>query len=553
MNGYFLGIDAGTGSIRAAVFDSEGQLLGNSEAAYSTYYPKNGWAEQDTDEWLRALETAVPACLRDAGVSPSDIRSIVCDATTCTLVFLDEQDEPVRRPLLWMDVRAVEEARELDELRYGPYGVAQEPDGLRYGPGGEAQGNGPAASDGRAQSLFPAMDVYLPNFRADTMIPKCMWMKRHERTLWDRTRTIFEFEDWLNFMLTGEKTLSTSVAAFRWNYDAGLGGLPVGLYVKAGIGDVKEKIPARELSIGEPVGTVTKEAAARFGLSEGTPVFEGSCDCNAAMLGTGCVSEGSIVLVSGTSTAILGLSDVPFHTAGVNGTYPDCIFPGTGLAESGQTASGAILTWFRNTLLPTAWAEEAERRGMNVYDLITEKAAGAPIGCGGVLMLDYFQGNRAPYADSSARGSFVGLSIGTDAACIARAIYEGVAFGAAHCVRVMQESGMRIERVLACGGITSSPFWLQMHADVLGLPITTAEMSAHCPPLGDALIGAAACGVYTNVPEAAKDMVRAGTTYLPDPEAHKKYRFYMDRYLELWPALESTVHRLVEHENMNIQ
>ena len=539
MSEYFLGIDAGTGSIRAAVFDRDGRLLGNSEAAYPTYYPKNGWAEQDTGDWLRALETAVPGCLRNAGVSPTEIRSIVCDATTCTLVFLDDTGRPVRRPLLWMDVRAVDEARELD--------------GLRYALGTKAQGTGSAASDAGTESLFPALDVYLPNFRADTMIPKCMWMKKHERGAWDKTRTIFEFEDWLNFMLTGEKTLSTSVAAFRWNYDPARGGLPTEVYEKAGIGDVKEKIPARELSIGEPVGTVTKEAAARFGLCEGTPVFEGSCDCNAAMLGTGCVREGSIVLVSGTSTAILGLSDVPFHTAGVNGTYPDCIFPGTGLAESGQTASGAILTWFRNTLLPAAWAEEAKARGISEYDVITDKASMAPLGCGGVVMLDYFQGNRAPYSDSSARGSFVGLSIGTDAACIARAIYEGVAFGAAHCVRVMQESGMRIEKVLACGGITSSPFWLQMHADVLSLPITIAEMSAHCPPLGDALIGAAACSVYTNVPEAAKVMVRAGTTYLPDPEAHKKYRFYMDRYLELWPALESTVHRLVEHENMNIQ
>ena len=92
-------------------------------------------------------------------------------------------------------------------------------------------------------------------------------------------------------------------------------------------------------------------------------------------------------------------------------------------------ASGAILTWFKNMLLPGAWEAEAVNRGMNIYDLIGEKAAAAPLGAGGVVMLDYFQGNRAPYADSSARGMFAGLSIGTDTACIARAIFEGVAYG----------------------------------------------------------------------------------------------------------------------------
>ena len=534
MTHYFLGIDAGTGSIRASVFDQEGHLLGSAESAYPTYYPKNGWAEQDTADWLQALTEALPACLAHAEIAASDLTAIVCDATTNTLVFLDDAGQPVRRPLLWMDVRAAEEARELDGLRYDSKNT-------RSAAGTEDPDAG--------SSRFPAMEVYKPAFRADTMIPKCMWYKRHEPVHWADTKTVFEFEDWLNYQLTGCQTLSTSVAAFRWNYDASLGGLPTALYEAAGIGDVTEKIPSTQLSVGELIGYVTQEVAERFGLSEGIPVYEGSCDCNAAMLGTGCAAPGSLVLVSGTSTAILGLSETAFHTDGVNGTYPDCLMPGIALAESGLTASGAILTWFKNTLLPAAWEAEAERRSMNIYDLISEKAAAAPLGAGGVLMLDYFQGNRAPYADSSARGMFIGLSIGTDTACIARAIYEGVSYGTAHCIQVMQDSGLRIDRVLACGGICSSPFWLQMQADIIGLPITTVEHAQNCPPLGDALIGAAASGIYPNLSAAAERMVRSQETYLPDPNMHEKYRFYLDRYLELWPAVRETVRQLVAHEN----
>ena len=313
--------------------------------------------------------------------------------------------------------------------------------------------------------------------------------------------------------------------------------------------DVAEKLPKKQLSLGQKVGCVTKEAAKRFGLCEGLPVYAGTADCNAGMLGTGCVRPGLLSLIGGTSTVLLGLTETPFHVDGVNGTYPDCLLPGLGLAEGGQTTSGAILTWFKNTLLPADWEKEAAVRNLNIYDLITEKAAAAPLGAGGVLMLDYFQGNRAPYADSKARGLFMGLSLGTDAACLARAIYEGVAFGACHCVQAMQQAGLKIDEILACGGICQSPFWLQLHADVIGLPITTVELAQSCPPLGDALIAAVASGVYPDYASAADAMIRRGQTYLPDAAAHGKYRFYMERYKELWPKVRETTHLLVEHEN----
>lgn len=517
MNTFFLGIDAGTGSLRACVFDAQGHCLGNGEGKYETYYPQNGWAEQDPEEWSRALSAAIPTSLKEAGIAPRELTAIVCDATTNTLVFLDSEGEPVRRSLLWMDVRAAAEATELEAFR----------------------------------REHPAMEVYKPAFRADTMIPKCMWYRRHEPLNWTKTRTVFEFEDWLNYLLTGEKTLGTSIAAFRWNYDSKLGGMPTALWRAAGIGDVEEKLPARLLSMGERVGAVTADAAARFGLAEGIPVYAGTADCNAGMLGTGCVRTDQLALIGGTSTVLLGHAEMAFHMDGVNGTYPDCLIPGLGLAEGGQTASGAVLAWFKNNLLPASWAEESAARDMNIYDLIGEKAAAAPLGSGGVMMLDSFQGNRAPYADSNARGMFLGLSLATDTACIARAIYEGVAFGADLCISAMLDAGMKIDSILACGGICASPFWLQMHADVIGIPIVTVADTQHCPQLGDALIAAVASGIYPNLSAASAVMIRTGCTYSPDPAAHEAYSFYRARFRELWPAVRDTVHRLVEHENVS--
>ncbi len=510
---YLMGIDCGTGSVRVALFDFRGQNRAYDIKEYGTTYPKNGWAEQDDKQWLSALQAAIQGCMTKAGIGNDNIAAITCDATTNTLVYLGEDDESVRNPILWMDVRAAGEAAFIDEIR----------------------------------DQYDATKFYKPSFRADTMIPKCMWVKKNEPENWEKTKTIMEFEDWLNWKLTGKKTLSMSVAAFRWNYDDQNGGHPVELMEACGIADAIDKFPTEVLKVGDVVGNVSPEAAEFFGLSTKTLVIEGTADCNACMFGVGGVRPNGMTLIGGTSSCLLGLSETEFHVDGVNGTYPDCMYDGTSLLEGGQTASGAILTWFRNNLLPAAWASEAVQRDMNIYDLISEKAASAEIGAGGVIMPSDYQGNRAPYSDSKARGMFLGLSIGTTPEQMARAVYEGVAYGAAHCIVAMNNAGYDVKEIFACGGIATSPFWLQMHSDIIGVPIyTTVEnQSAGC--LGDAIIAAVGAGIYKDFAEAADSMVRVDKEYQPNMEAHKEYAFYLDQYMNAWPAMREIIHNLVDH------
>lgn len=515
MSKYLMGIDAGTGSVRVAIFDFKGRNRAYDIQEYSTTYPYNGWAEQHDDEWLVALGEAIPAAIRKAGVKPEEIVAITCDATTNTLVYLDENDKSVRNPILWMDVRATEEAAYIDSIR----------------------------------DKYDATKFYKPNFRADTMIPKNMWVKKHEPENWAKTKTMFEFEDWLNWVLTGEKTVCMSIAAFRWNYDDKNGGYPVDLLKACGIEDVLDKVPERILKVGEKVGNVSAKAAKAFGLSTDTVVIEGTADCNACMYGVGSVKPNGMALIGGTSSCLLGLSPIEFHADGVNGTYPNCMYDGTSLVEGGQTAAGAILTWFKNNLVPGSWFEEAATKNMNIYDYITEKAKKIPIGCEGLVMMDYFQGNRAPYADSKARGMFWGLSIGTTTAHMARAVYEGVAYGANHCIVSMEKAGYHVNEIYACGGLATSDFWMQMHTDIIGVPMhTTVEnQSAGC--LGDAIIAGVGAGVFDSLEQAADEMVRIDKTYRPNMENHKEYQFYMERYMETWPQMREIVHKTVDHNN----
>lgn len=515
MSKYLMGIDAGTGSVRVALYDYRGQNRAYHIEEYETTYPKNGWAEQDDKGWWAALTKAIPECIKKAGIGPDSIAAITCDATTNTLVYLGEDDESVRPPILWMDVRATEEASFIDEIR----------------------------------DDYEATRFYKPSFRADTMVPKCMWVKKHEPENWAKTKTIMEFEDWLNWKLTGKKSVCMSIAAFRWNYDDKNGGYPVDFYNAVGLDDVIDKFPKDIYRVGEVIGNVSREAAQIFGLSTKTVVVEGTADCNACMFGVGGVRPNGMTLIGGTSTCLLGLSEKDFHVTGVNGTYPNCMYEGTSLLEGGQTAAGSILTWFRNNLLPGTWAQEAMNKDMNIYDYITEKAKTVPIGCDGLVMMDYFQGNRAPYSDSKARGMFWGLSIGTSTAHLARAIYEGVAYGANHCIVSMKEAGYDVKEIYACGGLALSDFWMQMHADIIGVPMyTTVEnQSAGC--LGDCIIAATGIGVYPSFADAADSMVRVDKEYIPDMEAHKEYQFYMERYMETWPQMRDIVHKTVDHNN----
>lgn len=515
MSKYLMGIDAGTGSVRVALYDIKGNNLAYHIEEYGTTFPKNGWAEQDDNEWWEALKKAIPGCMSKTGIQPEDVVAITCDATTNTLVFLGEDDASVRPPILWMDVRAGEEAAFIDSIRED----------------------------------YEATRFYKPGFRADTMVPKCMWVKKNEPENWAKIKTIMEFEDWLNWKLTGKKTVCMSIAAFRWNYDDKNGGYPVDFYNAVGLDDVIEKFPKEVLKVGEIVGNVSPEAAEIFGLSPNTVVVEGTADCNACMFGVGGVRPNGMTLIGGSSTCLLGLSEEDFHVDGVNGTYPNCMYDGTSLLEGGQTAAGSILTWFKNNLMPGSWEEEAKKRNMNIYDLITEKAQTSPIGAGGVVMMDYFQGNRAPYADSKARGMFWGLSIGTTTADIARAIYEGVAYGANHCIISMKNAGYEVNEIYACGGLAQSDFWMQMHSDIIGVPMYTTVESQSAGCLGSCMIGAVGVGIYKDFAEAADNMVRVDKAFYPNMEAHKEYKFYMERYMETWPQMRETVHKTVDFNN----
>ena len=490
----FIGIDGGTEGIRAGVFDATGRALTFASTPYTTTFPQPAWAEQQPQDWWAALGYSVRKAVNEAGVTADDVAALCVDTTCCSVVALDDRNEPLRPALIWMDVRAQAEAQQ----------VAATGDAALCVNSG---GRGPVS--------------------AEWMIPKALWLRQHEPALFAAARTVCEYQEYLNLRLTGVLAASLNNVSVRWHYRARDGGWPVDLCAKAGVPELPSKWPRDVLAPGTPIGALTTDAAAHLGLRPGTLVVQGGSDASVAMIGLGVVDAGAMALITGSSHLQLGLAEQPLHGTGVWGSYADAVVPGLHLVEGGQTSTGSVVSWFRRLLGESASFEQLDRE----VDAIV-------IGSEGVLAQDHFQGNRTPHTDPLSRGAIVGLTLRHGRGHILRAIMESVAYGTRLILENQRRHGFDARELTVSGGVTRSDVWLRIHADVLGLPLRlTRTGEAAC--LGGAMLAAVGAGEYATVPEAARAMAEVTRVVEPDPVAHAAYAEHLARYRSLYPALRA--------------
>jgi FGGY-family pentulose kinase len=509
---YYLGVDFGTEGVRAALFDAEGSLCAMESEGYPTYYPKAGWVEQKPEEWWKAFIKVMRRLVEAMDVPPEEIAGMACDTTSCTVLLLDSGLSPIRNALIWMDVRASSQAHRIagsgsSALKYNGYGSVS----------------------------------------AEWMPSKLLWLKENEPELYGKATYACAFQDWVNYRLTGEWAGSINNVTVRWYYDSSSGGWPTGFYERIGLSDAISKFPARILRLGETVGRLIPSVSRQTGLPEGLAVVQGGADAYIGMLGLGAVRPGRVAFITGSSHLLLGHTMSGFHRKGIFGAFPDSVVPGMWVVEGGQISTGSILKWFKEQFIGCTIVKEAERQGLGLYDYMNRCAERIRPGSEGLVLLDYWQGNRNPVTDSRARGAVWGLSLRHTPAHIYRAIMEGVAYGTEHIMRVFREAGYQPEELVACGGATKSSLWMQIHSDVLGMPIhLTVEQNA--PLLGDAILAACGTGCYSGIEEAVKGMVKKGSCFEPDKENTERYRYYVDRYIDTYTQLKELMWETVGHE-----
>lgn len=489
-----IGVDGGTEGLRAGVFDLTGRALAFASTPYPTNYPQPGWAEQQPEDWWRAIGQSVREAVREAGIAPADVIALCVDTTCCSVVALDAQGTALRPSLIWMDVRSQLQAQ----------AVAESGDAALCVNGG---GRGPVS--------------------AEWMIPKALWLRQNETRAYEAASLVCEYQDYLNLRLTGERVASLNNVSVRWHYRAREGGWPAGLCARAGAPELPGKWPARVLAPGTTIGPLTPQAASHLGLIAGTRVVQGGSDASVAMIGLGVVEAGAMALITGSSHLQLGLSERPLHGPGIWGSYADAVVPGLHLVEGGQTSTGSVVSWFRRLL-----GEGAS------YAQLDEEAAAVAIGSEGVLAQDHFQGNRTPHTDALSRGAIVGLTLKHGRAHILRAILESVAYGTRLVLENQRRHGFDARELTVSGGVTRSDLWLQIHADVTGLPLRlTRTGEAAC--LGSAMLAAVGAGEYASIEESAGAMSAVTRVIEPDARAHAAYAEAYARYVSLYPALRA--------------
>ncbi len=490
---YLLGVDSGTESLRARVFDLSGKPLGNAVAPYPTQFAAGARAEQAPEDWWQALGQAVRGAVADAGVGAAEIVAMSLDTTCCTVVALDAAGQALRPAILWMDMRAAAEAA--DVLATGDPALIV-----------NGAGHGPVS--------------------AEWMVPKALWLARHERAVFDAAATICECQDFLNLRLTGRRTASLNNVSVRWHYGTDRGGFPASLVRSLGVPELLEKWPQDVIAPGTVIGPLTRTAAAHLGLTTATRVVQGGADADIGVIGLGVARPGQLALITGSSHLQFGITDAARHAPGLWGTYKDAIYPGRYVFEGGQTSTGSIIAWLR-------------RLAGGTLDLgrLNEEAAALPPGAEGLLALDHFQGNRTPHTDPLARGAITGLSLHHGPAHLFRAIMEAIGFGTRAIVDGMRAAGFGAAEMVAGGGATNSPLFLQIHADTANLPVLVPDVT-EAPALGCAILAAVGAGHFASIDEGIAAMVRPGRRIEPNPANVARYQEIYDRYGRLYDALK---------------
>jgi xylulokinase len=488
---YLIGIDVGTSAVKTILFDIEGAIIASSSKEYPLYQPKNGWAEQEPEDWINAAFATVKKVVSGSGVPAEKIAGIGLTGQMHGLVMLDGEGKPLRRSIIWCDQRTAKECEEITERV------------------------------GRDKLVAITANPALTGFTAS----KILWVRNNEPEIYRRCRHILLPKDYLRYCLTGEFATDVSDASGMQLLDVPQRRWSLEVLEKL---EMAPEMLGRVYESPEITGYVTAEAAEATGLLPGTPVVAGAGDNAAAAVGTGVVKNGLAFTTIGTSGVVYAHSDkAAIDPQGRVHTFC-CAVPGAWHVMGVTQAAGLSLKWFRNNF--TAGESYAE---------LDEKAAQIPAGANRLLFLPYLMGERTPHLDPDCRGAFIGLSAVHTKYDLLRAVMEGVIYSLKDCLDILKEMGLGIDRMYACGGGAKSPFWRQMLADVFGLPVLTVKC-VDGPALGAAVLAAVGTGLYSDVPSASGAMLKDDELQVPAAERTAEYIKYYGIYRELYPALKKS-------------
>ena len=484
-----LGIDLGTSSVKAMLFDAEQGVIAVRAEEYGVDIAHPGWAQQSPALWWESLVRVLRWLESHYREAYRSVCAVGYSGQMHGMVLTDAKGQPVRPAVIWLDQRADRQLEEIGAVLFE-----------------EDMGN-----------------VFCNRVSSGFAFPSLLWVREQEPEIFARAAHFLSPKDYIRYKMTGEigaevvDASSTTLFATGerdWAWEViDRFHLPPQMFPK-----VHESA--------DIAGTVTAQCEAQTGLPAGIPVIYGSGDQPAQSIGNGVIGPGRIISNIGTGGQISAFSSRPAYDKKLR-TNTFCHAIRNAWTIFGATlCSGMSLSWAKNKVFR-----------VGSYEEINAAVAAVSPGADGLIYLPYLSGERTPHMNPDARGVFFGMTLGQEQGHFLRAVMEGVTYSLRDCLGILQELGIDAPEIIASGGATASPQWMQMQADILGKPVRVSRVKEQAC-LGSCLLAAVGTGVLPSLEEACgRFAVMDERVYLPDAANADVYREGYDTYRRLYERL----------------
>jgi L-ribulokinase len=534
MKKYTIGVDFGTESGRAVLVD----VSNGRELADAIYSYKNGviderlpiaekdvrlepdWALQDPEDYIRTFQNTIPSVIKKTGINPDDVIGIGIDFTACTMLPVKQDGTPLCI---------------IPEYRANPHAW------VKLWKHHAAQSEADKINAMARQMGQKWLARYGGKISSEWFFSKVLQILNEAPEIYSAADRMLEAADWVVWQLTGRETRNSCTAGYKaiWSKREGFPDQAYFAALDARLENVVDEKMSRHItSIGQRAGSLTEQAAVWTGLKPGTAVAIANVDAHVAVPAATVSEPGRMVMIMGTSTCHMILGDEEHLVPGICGYVEDGIIPGFFGYEAGQSCVGDHFAWFVENCIPAVYEHEAKERGIDIHQLLEEKAAMLKPGESGLLALDWWNGNRSVLVDVDLSGLLIGATLATKAEEIYRALIEATAYGTRVIIEAFEQNGVPVRELVACGGLPEkNKLLMQIYADVTGREIKVTA-SKQTPALGSAMFGAVAAGKasggYDTIFEAAKRMASLkDETFKPKPENQKIYDSLFAEYVRL--------------------
>lgn len=479
---YLLGVDFGGSSSKATLLGEDGRVYATATHEYPTYYPQNGWAEQDPDDSYNALVANIRHILTETGIAAEDVVALALDAATHTAVLVGKDDRPVRRAIYWTDARSSAQAARLKSEM------------------GEA-----------------LLEECYNGVSSVWTLPQLMWLRENEPETLAQTRRIFAMKDYVRWRLTGDFVTDRIEAMGFLLLDARKNQWSEQLCELAGVRS--EWLP----EIVDPMQRLSplcRQAQEDTGLTASTVVIAGTTDTVMEVYAAGAIRPGQATIKLATAGRICSITDhavvdprLVTYRHVVDGMW----YPGTA-----TKSCAACYRWYRDTF------------GGDFREM-SRAASEVRRGCDGLMFHPYLQGEITPYLNDKLRASFTGATGFHTKAHFNRAVMEGVASSMKDCFHTLEELGIAPTEAIAIGGGAKNDLWRQILSDMLNIPLISVQDVDSS--LGSAMLAGVAVDVFEDHHAAVAKCVQETGITRPDPEGVEFYEKQFERYIRIQRAL----------------